>query len=91
MTPQCNFWNLSMGLCVCKEQQSESDEDPFTRPVPRTSVNSLLPAGDLANVHQILEHCDPVQQTWGLIGPMSSAVDKLVLETLAVIRTLVDK
>lgn len=80
-----------MGLCVCKERQSESDEETFTRPMPRSSVNSLLTATDLANAHQQLEHCDPVQQTWDLIGSMSSAVDKLVLETLAVIRTLVDK
>lgn len=80
-----------MGLCVCKERQSESDEETFTRPMPRTSVNSLLAATDLVNPHQHPEHCDSGLQTWDMIASVSTAVDKLVLETLAVIRTLVDK
>ncbi|XP_035230318.1 RING finger and SPRY domain-containing protein 1-like, partial [Stegodyphus dumicola] len=77
-----------MGICVCKEAQSESDEETVTPPLPRMSVNSVSGTTDSVASH-VQNH--PAQQSWDLMGTkLSSMVDKLVLETLSVIRTLVD-
>ncbi|KFM72320.1 hypothetical protein X975_09947, partial [Stegodyphus mimosarum] len=68
-----------MGICVCKEAQSESDEETITPPLPRMSVNSVSGTTDSVASH-VQNH--PAQQSWDLLGTkLSSVVDKLVLET----------
>ncbi|KAF8786093.1 RING finger and SPRY domain-containing [Argiope bruennichi] len=75
-----------MGICVCKERQSESDEETITQP-PRLSVNSL--SAETTHVTPYGGQYDPVQRALDLMVSRQS-VDKLVMETLCVIRTFVD-
>lgn len=71
-----------MGICWCKQKNEESDTY-----IPPQSPNSL-------QVHNIIQPVSPVstQYSFRLSKiPDASYVDKLVLETLGVIATLVDK
>ncbi|GFY61450.1 RING finger and SPRY domain-containing protein 1 [Trichonephila inaurata madagascariensis] len=75
-----------MGICVCKERQSESDEETITQP-PRLSINSL--SAETTHIPPFGGQYDPVQRALDLMVSRQS-VDKLVMETLCVIRTFVD-
>ncbi|GIX66514.1 RING finger and SPRY domain-containing protein 1 [Caerostris extrusa] len=75
-----------MGICVCKERQSDSEEETITQP-PRLSVNSLSSETTLVTTYG--GQYDPVQRALDVMVSRQS-VDKLVMETLCVIRTFVD-
>ncbi|GFT60569.1 RING finger and SPRY domain-containing protein 1 [Nephila pilipes] len=75
-----------MGICVCKERQSESDEETITQP-PRLSINSL--SAETSHGPPYGSQYDPVQRALDLMVSRQS-VDELVMETLCVIRTFVD-
>ncbi|XP_015912570.1 RING finger and SPRY domain-containing protein 1 [Parasteatoda tepidariorum] len=76
-----------MGICICKDRQSESDEETIARQNPRDSVNSLSAETD--HLVPPIERYDPVHRILDLMVTRQS-VDKLVMETLSVIRTFVD-
>lgn len=77
-----------MGICVCKDRQSDSDEETITRQAPRLSVNSL--STETPQIRSLAGQYDPVQRALDFMISRQS-VDKLVMETLCVIRTFVDE
>lgn len=75
-----------MGLCLCKERQSHTDCDSsYGR---RTSINSI--SGTVNHGEQSHHNVHDMLDLMGIVSNMVTTVDKLVLETLSVIHTLVD-
>lgn len=74
-----------MGACICKDQEAEEDayEPPLvTPPLLQPSLPSTQQMHEVAYQHLIWNQVDG--------GKLPGVVDKLVLDTLAVIRHLVD-
>lgn len=75
-----------MGTCLCKEQQSESDNNAGVHNSSTVhSVSAQLQAGDCLDCYVAASSSGSCQKL-----PSSSTVDRLILETLNVIGTLVE-
>jgi hypothetical protein len=76
-----------MGTCLCKEQQSETDTTIGAHNGTTVhSVSDHVPANDCLDCYDAAASSDSCQKF-----PSSSAVDRLILDTLKVIGTLVEK
>jgi hypothetical protein len=78
---------IIMGTCLCKEQQSEGDATTGTHNGTTVhSVSDHVPSNDCLDCYVAASSSGPCQKF-----PTSSVVDRLILDTLSVIGTLVEK
>jgi hypothetical protein len=76
-----------MGTCLCKEQQSETDTTTGTHNGTTVhSVSAHVPANDCLDCYVAASSSGSCQKL-----PSSSTVDRLILDTLSVIGTLIEK
>lgn len=93
-----------MGLCVCKERtkRQNSRNNFINNGIDSRNVGRSRGVGNISstNSEDISEEClsrayvsanDVLSAANGTNHKLSSKVDKLILETLSLIRTLVDK
>lgn len=75
-----------MGTCVCKEQQSETDSNVSAHNGAAVrSVSAHVPANDYQDGYVAASSSGRCQQF-----PSSYVVDRLILDTLNLIRTFVE-
>jgi hypothetical protein len=78
---------IIMGKCLCKEQQSDTDMTSGTHNGSTVhSISSHVPANDYLDCSFPASSSGPCQKL-----PSSSTVDRLILDTLSIIGTLIEK